>query len=122
MAPSSQELEPPANPGRFSTAVFSPFTFNPSTSLLNPSSLDPNSYSLPLWAGFYLNSSSDSQSFEDRPRELRIAFSDLLDAGGTILIDPNNAFAGECYNCGPVRTLVNDGTKNAVAAIPELST
>jgi PEP-CTERM motif len=58
-------------------------------------------------------------SFEGRPRQLRVAFSELPDAGGIVDIDPTNAFAGECYNCGPVRFFANGGT---IASVPEPST
>jgi PEP-CTERM motif-containing protein len=44
---------------------------------------------------------------------------ELPDAGGVVDIDPANPFAGECYNCGPVRFFANGGT---IASVPEPST
>jgi hypothetical protein len=54
-----------------------------------------------------------------RDRQLRLAFADLPDIGGIVTIDPTNAFASECYNCGPDRLFVTGGT---IAAVPETST
>jgi hypothetical protein len=105
------------------TSTFPAVVYNPFTSVLNPSALQPYSYSLPLWPGFYLDfAMAETDPTYHRDRQLRLAFDDLPDLGGTIAVDPNNAFAGECYNCAPVRLFTSGGTIVGTAAVPEPST
>jgi PEP-CTERM motif len=94
--------------------------YSPLTSALNSGFSDPYSYALPLWHNFYLNFEMiDISPVYARDRQLRLAFADLPDIGGIVSIDPTNAFASECYNCGPDRLFVTGGT---IAAVPETST
>jgi hypothetical protein len=102
------------------TSIFPDAVYSPLTSTLNSGFSDPYSYALPLWNNFYLNFEMiDISSVYARDRQLRLAFVDLPDVGGVVSIDPTNAFASECYNCGPDRLFVIGGT---IAAVPELST
>ena len=88
------------------TSIFPAATYDAYTSTLTS-----NTYTLPLLAEFYLNFMMiNVDPTYGRDRQLRLAFGDLPDAGGTVSINATNAFAGECYSCGPVRLFAGGGT------------
>jgi hypothetical protein len=101
------------------TSFFPAAIYNPQTSTINADNL---SYTLPLWNSFYLAFMMiDVSPVYLRDRQLRLAFADLPDTGGVVSIDPENNFAGECYNCGPWRGFMSGGTISAIsspAAVP----
>jgi hypothetical protein len=65
------------------TTVFPNALYDPQTSTLNTGGLDSHAYTQPLWPQFYANFSMLDDSLECRPRQLRLAFSELPDAGGS---------------------------------------
>jgi hypothetical protein len=82
--------------------VFPEFTYSPATT--------PGGFQVYNTGLLFFNFSTDGDSFAadfvDRPRQIRFGVTTApTSAGGTLIIDTNNAFGAECYNCDPFRLL-----------------
>jgi hypothetical protein len=89
------------------TAVFPAFTWDSSTATT-------------VYVGLYggLNFRSTTSL-----RELRLdPVASLTNAGGTVALDLDSIFGGDCYNCDPFRAFTSGSLVASAAAVPEPAT
>jgi len=77
----------------------------------------------PAPAPFFLFSGPPSPTWGGRNRQLRLAFEGQLNnAGGTLRLDVQHPWAGECYDCAPWRPLSGGFVTSEAAPVPEPGT
>src|SRR5262249_4868320 len=89
-------------------ATFTPMEYNPAPSIFfndQAGTPDDPHYTLPLPSTFRFIVHTPDTPLPDTRRDLRIAFTDLPDAGGVVALNLLDELGVECFNCGPFRLI-----------------